>query len=358
MSILEIAAGAVLDNKVTDLHIKEGGPFWVRRQGKLLALGNDELTREQVGGLYADVTGETLEGLHSRLGERGDFDFSGSLNGTRLRGNCFLDYQGRVVLALRKLSSRIPDFSELGLPANVLQMANRSKGLVLVTGPTGSGKSTTLASMIHHLNAHRASHIITIEDPVEYVHRPIKSKIEQREVGRYLKNFQTALRASLREDPDIILIGEMRDKETISTALDAAQTGHLVFGTLHTVSARQTVDRVTSVFEGHEREWVQQVLSSVLVGVCSQVLLETREGGRRVACEVLLNDSSVAALIKEGKVGQIANVMDTGRSRGQRPLNYSLIELLKAEVITLEEALYNTYDPAGLQRDLNDEDVG
>lgn len=352
MSIVDMAAAAVLDTKVTDLHLKQDERFWVRREGRMISLGDECFSDEDVTTLFSVIASESPEQLRIRLRERGDFDFSGALGSTRLRGNCFLDYRGRIAMAIRKLSERIPDFSELHVPDTVLQMAGRSKGLVLVTGPTGSGKSTTLASLINYLNRNKAGHILTIEDPVEYVHTPIRSKIEQREVGRHLPDFKTALRASLREDPDIILIGEMRDKETISTALDAAQTGHLVFGTLHTINARQTVDRVTSVFEGHEREWVQQVLSAVLIGVCSQVLLETRDGKRRVACEVMLNDSSVANLIKEGKIGQISNVMDTGRSRGQRLLNYSLVELVRKGVIAEDEALYSAYDPAGLSRDL------
>lgn len=353
-SLLSMAHELLTKPGVSDLHIEADAHPWTRTNGRMRSeMAYPIPTEEEVLAFAELVSGESREELMARFNKRGDADYSGQVNGLRIRGNLWRSYTGKSLLAMRRLAESIPDFDSLKVPYQVREMALRSKGLVLVTGPTGSGKSTTLASLISYLNNNRAAHIITVEDPVEYVHVSKRSKVVQREVGRNkLTDFKTALRAALREDPDVILIGEMRDRETISTALDAAQTGHLVFGTLHTVNARQSVDRITSAFEGSERDWVQQSLAAVLVGICSQVLLEKQDGGRQVACEVMVNNSSIAHLIKEGKIGQIANVMDTGRSTGQLLLNHTLVEMVLKGVISKDEALYNSYDPAGLERDL------
>lgn len=355
-SLMTLARELLSRPEVSDLHVEAGTPLWTRASGRMKQETEYPApTEAEVQAFTHEVSGETQEALTERFKRTGDADFSGSINGLRVRGNLFKGYKGASLLALRRLAEKIPPFETLRIPMQVRDMAVRSKGLVLVTGPTGSGKSTTLASLIDYLNVNRAAHIITVEDPVEYVHQSKRSRVVQREVGRHhLSDFKTALRAALREDPDIILIGEMRDQETISTALDAAQTGHLVFGTLHTVNARQSVDRITSAFSGAEREWVQQSLASVLVGICSQVLLEKNDGGRQVACEVMLNNSSIAHLIKEGKIGQISNVMDTGRSTGQLLLNHTLVEMVSKNIISKDEAMYNAYDPAGLERDLDE----
>lgn len=355
-SLLTMSHELLTKPGVSDLHIEANASPWTRLNGRMRCEpGYAAPSEEDVLAFAELVSGEPREELMLRFKKKGDADFSGQINGLRIRGNLWRSYMGNSLLAMRRLAESIPDFDSLRVPPQVREMALRSKGLVLVTGPTGSGKSTTLASLVSYLNTNRSAHIITVEDPVEYVHQSKKSKVVQREVGRNgLTDFKTALRAALREDPDVILIGEMRDRETISTALDAAQTGHLVFGTLHTVNARQSVDRITSAFEGSERDWVQQSLAAVLVGICSQVLLEKQDGGRQVACEVLMNNPSISHLIKEGKIGQIANVMDTGRSTGQLLLNHTLVEMVLKGIISQEEAMYNTYDPAGLTRDLEE----
>jgi twitching motility protein PilT len=255
-------------------------------------------------------------------------------------------------MALRKITEVPTDFAELGLPEGLKRLLNRSKGLLLVTGPTGAGKSSTLAACVEHLNQSAARHIVTIEDPIEYLFTSKHSLIQQRQVGRDASDFSSALRAALREDPDVIMVGELRDLETIETALHAANTGHLVLGTLHTSSARQTIERIGMFFPEQSRHSALQTLSSVLTGVLSQNLVRcTSRPGRLLCYELMINTPPVRQAIMDGKPNQIFSAMELGRREGQVLLNQQLAERIGAGEITREDALYIAYDPAGLERE-------
>ncbi|HEY8431392.1 MAG TPA: PilT/PilU family type 4a pilus ATPase, partial [Sandaracinaceae bacterium] len=238
---------------------------------------------------------------------------------------------------------------KLGLPSQVLDLCYLTKGLVLVTGPTGSGKSTTLATLIDVINQKRADHIITIEDPIEFVHPNKRCLVNQREVGTHTKDFKRALRAALREDPDIVLVGEMRDLETIAIAIETAETGHLVFGTLHTTSAASTVDRIIDQFPADRQEQIRTMLSESLRGVIAQVLCKRKGGGRVAAYEVLIANSAVANLIREGKTYQLVSVMQTGKALGMQTMNEHLLHHVKNDIVTPEEAYMKSNDKAGFK---------
>ena len=320
----------------SDLHISPSNPPIVRISGDLLPLGDNKITPAQskmmLFEIMNDYQQETFETLH-------DIDFAyevPSLN-ARFRVNIFLDRHG-INGAFRMIPDTILTVEQLGLPSVLLTFTRYTKGLVLVTGPTGSGKSTTLAALIDHINKTRKEHIITIEDPIEFVHANHGCLISQREVGSHTKSFKTALRASLREDPDVILVGELRDLETIELAITAAETGHLVFGTLHTSSAAKTVDRIINVFPTNQQEQIRTMLAECIIGVIAQQLLKTIDGKRCAALELLFVNSAVSNLIREGKTFQIPSVIQTGRNRGMQLMDQALLALVEAKKVSVEEA--------------------
>jgi twitching motility protein PilT len=276
--------------------------------------------------------------------EKRDTDFAYEIEGLgRFRSNIFMDHRG-IGAVFRIIPSKILTASDLGLPKAIRNLSTLSKGLVLVTGPTGSGKSTTLCAIIDQINSTRDEHIITIEDPIEFVHPNKRCLINQREVGVHTKSFKSALRAALREDPDIVLVGELRDQETAAIAIETAETGHLVFGTLHTSTAISTVDRLIDQFPGERQNQVRMMLSNSLKAVISQTLLRKRTGGRVAAQEILLVTSGVANLIREAKIHQIKSVMQTSRGIGMQTLNETLLELVKNNMVDAKEAYIKAID--------------
>ena len=269
-----------------------------------------------------------------------DFDCSFGLEGiARFRINLFFD-RGHISCVMRALNNKIPSFSTIGLPESVQQLLNRPRGLVLVTGPTGSGKTTTLASGLNWINNNQSSHILTIEDPIEFIYENINCLIRQREIGEDTKSYSNALRGALREDPDVILIGEMRDLETISLAITAAETGHLVLGTLHTSSASQTIDRLIDVFPPDQQQQIRIQLSTSLVGVISQTLCKAKDGKRNLAAEIMVNNNAIANLIRESKSSQIYSQIQVGAKFGMQTLEQSLSDLIKKGLISREEAFF------------------
>jgi twitching motility protein PilT len=328
----------------SDLHITVGSPPVVRVRGKLEALEGAEP-------LNADETQELLYRILSteqqkRLELDKQIDLAHDVPGVaRFRVNVYFQRES-LGAALRQIPQDIKSLEELALPATLLELTTKPRGLVLVTGPTGSGKSTTLAAMIDEINRTRSEHILTIEDPVEFVHQHKHCIVNQREIGVDATGFGQALRAALRQDPDVILLGEMRDLETIATALTAAETGHLVFGTLHTQSAPSTIDRVIDVFPAEQQSQVRTQLASTLQGVVTQTLLPTADGtGRVPALEILFPDDATRNLIRQGKVEQIYSVMQTNNSRGMQTLEQSLADLTVRRVITKDVAMGATSRP-------------
>lgn len=280
--------------------------------------------------------------------EKGDIDFAHEIPGVaRFRCNVFNDRKG-VGAVFRVIPSRIPTVDELGLSGPVVDLCALPKGLVLVTGPTGSGKSTTLAALVDHVNRTRSDHVITIEDPIEFVHANKSCLVNQREVGTHTASFRSALRAALREDPDIVLVGEMRDLETVAIAIETAETGHLVFGTLHTSTAPSTVDRIIDQFPADRQAQIRVMLSESLRGVVSQTLLRRIEGGRVAAMEVLIGTPAIANLIREGKTFQIPSLMQAGRKHGMLLMSDALADLVRRKIVSPEEAYAKTVDKAGL----------
>ena len=344
--------------EVSDLHITEGSAIWFRDAGKLKREDGEPITREDIHTWMASIQDDTnipIDTLPKKILVKGDLDFSAQLPTMRVRGNIFLSDK-RFSMVLRRLNSKIPKMEDMDLPLQVVELIGRSKGIMLVTGATGSGKSTTLAAILQYLNENTRSHIITIEDPIEYKLKDAMSHISQRQIGPDASSFGNALRAALRQDPDILLIGELRDQETVKTALDAANTGHLVFGTLHTNNARQSIERLTSFFAAEEKEWAQQVISSVLLGVMSQVLVPKATGqGRQLCSELMVNTSAAAQCIRDGKLTHLVNIMEMGSTDGQQTLNNDLKRRLLEGQITTEDALYYSYAPGQLQKELSDD---
>ena len=332
----------------SDLHLTVGSPPAVRVRGHLRrlegapALGADET--QQL--LYRILSSERQKQLEVKR----QLDFSHSVPGlARFRVNIFFQ-RGSLGGAFRLIPAELKTLEELGLPASLHDLTNKPRGLVLVTGPTGSGKSTTLAALVDEINRTRADHILTIEDPVEFIHRHKGCIVNQREIGADATSFGEALRAALRQDPDVILLGEMRDLETIATALTAAETGHLVFGTLHTQSAPSTVDRIIDVFPAEQQEQVRIQLAATLQGVVTQTLLPTADGrGRIAALEILYPDDAVRNLIRQAKVEQIYSVMQTNTARGMQTMEQALGDLTQRGVITKEAALASTSRPDQLE---------
>ncbi|MCM8900920.1 type IV pilus twitching motility protein PilT [Caldicoprobacter algeriensis] len=341
MDIYDILRKAV-ELKCSDVHISVGMPPAVRLNGSLMRISDEPLTSDQTQQFARALLNDEQWKVFQ---ERGEIDFSLSIAGVhRFRVNAYKQ-RGSCSLAIRLVNSRIPSFEELGLPPVVQEFAYKKSGLVLVTGPTGSGKSTTLAAIVNKINMERAVHIITLEEPIEYLHRHQKSIVNQREVGSDTKSFAAGLRAVLRQDPDVILIGEMRDLETISIALTAAETGHLVLSTLHTIGAAKTIDRIIDVFPPHQQQQVRFQLSTVLEGVISQQLIPQKDGSGRVAAvEVMVVTPAIRNLIREGKTYQITNVIQTGARLGMRTMDQALLELYSKGVISKEDALVYSVD--------------
>ena len=349
---LEELLQLVFDRGASDLHISMGLPPVIRVDGKLVRTDYPPLTKEDTQRLiFSMLTNEQRRMLEQNW----ELDCSYGVSGLgRFRVNVYKD-RGNYAAALRSITSNIPTFDQLGLPVIVKEIAERPRGLVLVTGPTGSGKSTTLAAMIDHINSTRAEHILTIEDPIEFVHTSKRSVIHQRELGQDTRSFNNALRAALREDPDVILVGEMRDLETISLALTAAETGHLVFGTLHTSSASSTVDRIVDVFDSSQQQQIRIQLSNSLVAVFTQTLCpklapDGTKSGRIMAQEIMVVTPAISNLIREGKTAQIYSAIQTGGNYKMQTLEMALKDLYVQNLITYEDAMSKTSKPDDLKR--------
>src|SRR5215218_3093366 len=338
----------VLERNASDLHLTAGSPPMIRHHGRLHPLDyphlTPQLTREVI---YSILTNDQRQ----RLETDWQIDLAYSIPGkARFRVNAFMQ-RAALSAAFRLIPHDMPKLASLGLPPVLEEFTKKPRGFVLVTGPTGSGKSTSLAAIIDEINATREEHIMTIEDPIEFLHQHKKCLVNQRELGADAQSFELALKGALRQDPDVILVGEMRDLETISTALTAAETGHLVFATLHTQSAPQTIDRVIDVFPAHQQDQVRVQLSVALMGVMTQQLLPTADGsGRVVACEVLVPTPAVRNLIREGKTHQIPSAMQTGSSFGMQTMDAALAGLIRAGKITQRLAEQRSSTPEELRR--------
>lgn len=332
-----------LDNKGSDLHLSGTNPPIVRINGQLHRLKTEDLSSDAIRGmLYAVMTEE--QRAHYERDLEIDFAISFGEN-ARFRVNAFTNRVGTAAV-FRVIPTKIPTMEELNLPSVIRRLADLKKGLVLVTGPTGSGKSTTLASMINHINENHAKHILTVEDPVEFYHPSKRSLVNHREVGNDTRSFARALKSALREDPDVILVGEMRDHETISLALTAAETGHLVFGTLHSNSAAKTIDRIIDVFPAAEKEMVRSMLSGSLQGVVTQQLLRTIDGSRTAAHEVMIGTPAVRNLIRENQLAQVYSMIQTGSRYGMQTMQDSVSDLLASGKVSPEIAREATRDTA------------
>ncbi len=336
----------------SDIHISCGLPPYFRVGGKLAPTEHDPMTAEEVQKLIFSMLNNTQR---KQLEQTWELDCSYGVRGIgRFRVNVYKD-RGTYACAMRALASEIPNIDKLGLPDICKEMAKMPRGLLLVTGPTGSGKTTTLASMIDMINRERAEHILTIEDPIEYVYTPIKSIVHQRQLGEDTKSFGNALKAAMREDPDVILIGELRDLETIQLAITASETGHLVFGTLHTSSAAQTVDRMVDVFPPEQQQQIRVQLSNSLKGVFSQTLAprhnpQPGQFGRVLVQEIMVVTPAISNLIREGKTSQIYSAIQTGGNLGMQTLERRLADLHQQGAITFETAMSKTTRPEELQR--------
>ena len=333
---IEILLEEVVRRKASDLHLQVGLPPMLRVDGSLAALsGFNILDEPAVESLIFAI----LDADQQQILEKDkEFDFSfafGTLG--RFRVNAYHE-KGNVAAALRLIPNEIKSITELGLPKVVLNFANFPRGLVLVTGPTGSGKSTTLAALIDKLNTETSQHIITIEDPIEFTHKSKKSVVVQRELHYDTYSYSAALRSSLRQDPDVVLIGEMRDLETISAAITIAETGHLVLASLHTNSAAQSIDRMIDVFPPHQQSQIRAQLSNILMGICSQRLVPSIGGGRVVASEILIANPAVRNIIREGKSHQLDAVIQTGADSGMQTMDRTLVGLVQSGVSTYDEA--------------------
>lgn len=326
----------------SDLHVSAGEPPVIRVDGQIQRVKLPPLTPEQTQSMLYEIMGDAQRKVFE---EKSDLDFSIELGDTaRFRVNIFRQKRGMGAV-FRVIPTTILTMEQLNLPSILAKLTRREKGLILVTGPTGSGKSTTLAAMINQINEERKMHILTIEDPIEFVHTSKKCLVNQREVGPHTGSFANALKAALREDPDVILVGEMRDLETIQLALTAAETGHLVMGTLHTSSAPKTIDRIIDVFPPSQQSQVRAMLSESLQAVITQTLCKKIGGGRAAALEIMVGTSAVRNLIREGKIHQLPSVLQTSKGVGMKPMETSLLELLESNLITAETALEKGLDP-------------
>ncbi len=336
----------------SDLHVSSGIPPVIRVDGTLQRMDSPPLSPDDVETLLFPMLSNEQR---RKLEQDWELDFSYGIQGlSRFRCNFYKD-KGNYAAAFRVITSIVPSFDKLGLPEIVRKTAEKPRGLILVTGPTGSGKSTTLAAMIDYINTNNCEHILTIEDPIEFVHTSKKSIVHQRELGQDTRSFANALKSALREDPDIILVGEMRDLDTISLALTAAETGHLVFGTLHTSSASQTIDRIIDVFPEGQQQQIRIQLSSSLVAVFAQTLLpkvqpDGTKKGRVMAQEIMLVTPAIANLIREGKAAQIYSTIQMNQGVGMQTLEMALKNLYSQNLITLEDAIARSSHPEDLKR--------
>jgi twitching motility protein PilT len=339
---------AMIDKGASDMHITTGSAPLLRVDGSVIPLKLPPLSAVETKQLCYAVLSEEQKIVFERTNEL-DFSF-GVKNLSRFRGNLFMQ-RGAVAGAFRSIPIRIRSFEELGLPPMIAELAQKPRGLVLVTGPTGSGKSTTLAAIIDKINSETRQHIMTIEDPIEYLHPHKLCIVNQREIGSDTASFKIALKYILRQDPDVVLIGEMRDLETIEAAVTIAETGHLVFGTLHTNSCVQTINRIVDVFPTHQQQQIRAQLSFVLAGVVSQLLLPRAEGpGRVVALEIMVPNAAIRNLIREDKVHQMYSAMQVGQDKhGMQTMNQSLYILCERKLITFDEAISSSADPDELR---------
>ncbi len=326
----------------SDVHLSAGEPPMVRMHGDMKKIEHPPLTPEEVHNMVFDIMSDAVR---KAFQETNDVDFSFELGDiSRFRVNVFRTRRGEGAV-FRTIPTKVMSIEELGLPPIIRELTKKEKGLILVTGPTGSGKSTTLASMIDLINETYEGHILTIEDPIEFVHQSKKCLVNQREVGPHTQSFSNALRGALREDPDVILVGEMRDLETVSLALTAAETGHLVFATLHTSSAPKTVDRIIDVFPAAQQGQIRAMFSESIQAVITQTLVKKRAGGRIAALEILIGTPAVRNLIRENKIHQIPSAIQTGFSVGMQTLDSALVDLVARGLITQEEAQSRTLTP-------------
>jgi twitching motility protein PilT len=335
MDIAELLAFAV-KNKASDLHLSAGLPPMIRVHGDIRRINLPPMEHEDVHAMVYDIMSDQQRKMYEETLEC-DFSFAVP-NLARFRVNAFNQQRGASA-AFRTIPSKVLSLEELNAPKAFAELTQRPRGLILVTGPTGSGKSTTLAAMVNHVNENEYGHVLTIEDPIEFLHESKKCLINQREVGPHTMSFSNALRAALREDPDYILVGEMRDLETIRLALTAAETGHLVFGTLHTSSAAKTVDRIVDVFPAAEKDMVRAMLSESIVCVISQTLLKTKDGQGRVAAhEIMVGTPAIRNLIRENKVAQMYSAIQTSQSIGMQTLDQCLVEMVRRNQVAANEA--------------------
>jgi twitching motility protein PilT len=338
----------LVENKGSDLHLSVGSKPRIRKHGELEEINYQVLTNEIMKELLFEILTEEQK---QKYMEKKDLDFAYEIPGfARFRANFFLQKRGFGAVC-RVIPDNILSVEELGLPKQVLRFADLNRGLVLVTGPTGSGKSTTLASIIDYININRKDHILTVEDPIEFVHKNKGCLVNQREIESHTASFASALRAALREDPDVILVGEMRDLETIELALTAAETGHLVFGTLHTSSAAKTVDRIVDAFPSGQQAQIRTMLSESMKGVVAQQLLKRDDKpGRIAAIEIVFVNVAIANLIREGKTFQIPSMIQMGKAEGMQLLDQAIMELLMQKIVSPEEAFHKANDKKPFER--------